>query len=685
MSNLSFYTKTKIEPIILFCLMMIVSEISAKSSSVVGGDLTSTLGQTTEVIEVTGDSTPKSGLIDAPVKVETLSSEYFKQQQYQDLSQAIQDIPGVMIQEGSMSPASSQALIQGFGENSVLVLIDGVPVAQNSSFGFDLSQMATSNIERVEVIKGAASSLYGSQAMGGVINIVTKRNFEGPRFQLEASGASLAENDQAQRRNIQVLAQDRLGQVKVKANFSQRQQDLFDRDSTSLNRDGAEFTKRQANLRLELLIGKFNAYIDGLHSSNDVKSESSRPFSSNSFGLIQNRTESENINLKVGLEGKVQNGDLRAILNLERSEDQLALNDRLSTPFTETLKNTETLSRRLDLQYKTTKISGHELSAGLLLRDNTVEQRTLSQSSPDMTTETQDVPKKTLSSYEFFAQDTFWWSSFEVSPGARYQYDRDFGSYVAPKVNFAYFTDIGNTGLKSWFSVGTGYRAPSVKERFFTLDHSSVANYIVVGNENLRPEESLSFQLGQEVTWSMPEASLNLYGNLFINRINGLIEINQRENTGSQTVFTYQNFNEVESKGLELGIKAKYRRLQATLNASYTETIDQSTSRFIANRPLYLGMFSLNFQVSQKVSLISLSRYTGNSFVNSANDQISPAFMTTDLKLNFTISDSISSFISLNNAFNATQPPAQDTVEPVFDGRPMRGREVFIGMRLARF
>jgi outer membrane receptor for ferrienterochelin and colicins len=639
--------------------------------------------QWSEPIEVIGVEETKSGLVDAPVKVEVMTEEYLKEQQYQDVAESLGDIPGVTTQATERRAGSKSALIQGFGENSVLVMIDGVPVSQNSSFGFDLSQMATSNVERVEVIKGGASALYGSQAMGGVINIVTKRVSSKPKIELEASGGQLAGGENGQARNLKGHLEGGLGKLRAKATFAQREQDSFDLNSDTISRDGAEFTKQQGNLRLAFPIGTMTVFVDGLFLKGDTLSLTSKPYSSNSFGPTQNKTETETLNTKLGFEGKLGSGTLRAILNYEMNKDRLSLNDNPETPFIETIKNTEFVGRRADLQYKDIKVGDHSISTGLLVRENTVDQNTINQSVVDIITETRDIEGKKISSYETFVQDNFWVGNFEVSPGARYQYDRDFGSFVSPKINLSHFTDIGDWGLKTWATVGTGYRAPSVKERFFTLDHTSVANYIVTGNENLAPEKSLSFQLGEEIKTKFKGREFSIYGNLFLNKISNLIEITEGEGDGVGTVFTYQNFQEVYSRGIELGLKSAIsQKLSFRLNGSYTETVDETTNLLIANRPLLMGMASFNYDFSEKLHVISMTRFMGASFTDVENETVSPEFTTTDLKLNYRHSERISAFLNLKNILDSTRDPNADTVLPVIDSRPSRGREIFLGLNM---
>ena len=81
--------------------------------------------------------------------------------------------------------------MQGFGSEYIMVLIDGQPMVGRNNGNFDLSRISVSNIERIEIIKGASSSLYGSEALGGTINIITRHGVTNPQMQAALSYGSL--------------------------------------------------------------------------------------------------------------------------------------------------------------------------------------------------------------------------------------------------------------------------------------------------------------------------------------------------------------------------------------------------------------------------------------------------------------------------------------------------------------
>lgn len=636
---------------------------------------------TTEVrdsIVVTGEREVQSGLIDAPVKVEVLNEEYFEQQQYQDLAEGINDIAGVSTQESSRRAGSQSALIQGFGENSVLVMIDGTPVSQNSSFGVDLSQISTSDIKKVEVIKGGASALYGSQAMGGVINIVTKRPTKKTKASLQVSSLQPTGTSEGTIANFQGNAQGSVFGIGAKMSLSVRDQESLDLDKNSLIKDDVDYSKIHGSLYFEKDFGPTKVFGQYIGLFGKTISESSRPISSSSFGVSRNVTDSTSSNIRIGVERKFENGNLRALVNREITKDELALNDNPNTPYTETIKTTDFEAKRFDLLYRDLKVAGQNLTFGTLVKEDEVSQETINEAVAGTVVRTLDIDQKKIRSYEAFVQDSFFIGSFEVAPGARYQYDDNFGSYLSPKINISHYYDYKDTSFKTWATVGTGYRAPSVKERFFTLDHTSVANYIVQGNEGLEPEESLSFQLGEEVRYRQS----SLYVNFFLNRVTNLINTVEVETNTSTRIFSYENVEEVYSRGLELGLKSRFsERLSGLLNFSYTETIDSETDLLIANRPLYQAMGSVSYSFLPKWNSILQARYTGSQYSDNENLRTSPSSTNVDLKLNYDWNKNLRIFSSINNIFDNAREPSQDLVVPNADFRSARGREIFIGLK----
>ena len=110
--------------------------------------------------------------------VEIISAEEIKKNSFNFVSEALQTSSGVYVSQTGSFGGTATVRIRGASSDQTLVLIDGVPISDPSSpgGGYDFSSLLTSNIDRIEILKGSQSTLWGSDAIGGVINIVTFEN-----------------------------------------------------------------------------------------------------------------------------------------------------------------------------------------------------------------------------------------------------------------------------------------------------------------------------------------------------------------------------------------------------------------------------------------------------------------------------------------------------------------------------
>ena len=111
------------------------------------------------------------------VLIQSRDAEVIQRQQAETVAEALRSVPSLdVVQNGSCGTTTS-VFIRGAESDQTLVLIDGVEVNSVTLGAFDFSNLTTENIERIEVLRGGGGTLYGSQAVGGVINIITKQNF----------------------------------------------------------------------------------------------------------------------------------------------------------------------------------------------------------------------------------------------------------------------------------------------------------------------------------------------------------------------------------------------------------------------------------------------------------------------------------------------------------------------------
>ncbi|MBE3603308.1 TonB-dependent receptor [bacterium] len=112
-------------------------------------------------------------------------------QQMHDVTNALREVPGVIVTQDGAPGTLAEASIRGATPAQTLVMIDGVPLNDSTDGSFDLSNLMTDDLDRIEVVRGAGGSLYGSQAIGGVINMITKEGSGAPKFSMTSEGGNV--------------------------------------------------------------------------------------------------------------------------------------------------------------------------------------------------------------------------------------------------------------------------------------------------------------------------------------------------------------------------------------------------------------------------------------------------------------------------------------------------------------
>jgi vitamin B12 transporter len=150
----------------------------------------------TMVIVVTATRIPQPiGEIGTTTSV--VGSRRIESQQIQDVSRALREVPGVQINQSGSPGSVTDVSIRGSTAAQTLVLIDGVPVNDSATGAFDISRLTTDGLDRIEVVRGAGGSLYGSQAIGGVVNLIAREGSGPLKFSSLSEGGNRASQRQA--------------------------------------------------------------------------------------------------------------------------------------------------------------------------------------------------------------------------------------------------------------------------------------------------------------------------------------------------------------------------------------------------------------------------------------------------------------------------------------------------------
>ena len=116
----------------------------------------------------------EESIMETPVSIEVIDQEEIEESNAQNIAELLDTYTGVYIKDNGSQVGTKSVKIRGASSDQVLVLLDGIPYNDPHNGGLDLSIISADNIEKIEIIKGPASVIYGANAMGGVVNIITK-------------------------------------------------------------------------------------------------------------------------------------------------------------------------------------------------------------------------------------------------------------------------------------------------------------------------------------------------------------------------------------------------------------------------------------------------------------------------------------------------------------------------------
>lgn len=496
-------------------------------------------------------------LADVPVTTEVITRAEIEQAGVSDLSAVLTSRLGIQLEGGH--PAGEGVMLQGLSSERVLILMDGQPMIGRISGQIDLSRIPASMVERVEVVKGPQSALYGSEAMGGVVNVITRRAAPG-RWD---AGVELTAGTQG-RADVNGTARGTLGRVKYVADLGRRSTDLT--PGRSETRD-ALAERLDGMLRLEWAADSTLR----METSAIVLDERQRWRGGPLFQFADNRQWSA----RAGAEWTRGGNRLAPALYISEFQ-HLA---RAATGASPVDGSGDTESQRMmegELLFGRTW-GASALDAGVEARREEIDSdRVVGRN-------------RAMHSVEPFAQTTIAFGAWQIVPGARLTWSEQWGTHFTPRLA-AMVRPIPSLALRG--SVGRGFRAPAFKELYMNfLNLGAGTGYTVRGNPDLRPETSSNVTFGAE--WATGPAYLR--GQVFYNRFSNFIETALAGDSSGITVYTYDNVADGFTRGAELEAGATRGRLRTEIGYGYLATRDEATGAELLGRPAHSGRLSLDY------------------------------------------------------------------------------------------
>ncbi|WP_306570638.1 TonB-dependent receptor [Hoylesella nanceiensis] len=529
-------------------------------------------------VVVTGSRTERPVKL-SPITTQVLGGKALVDAGYSDLQHALQqETPGMNIQKVGFG---NEISMQGLDARHVLFLQDGERMTGDMAGNLDYERFNLHAIDRIEIVKGASSTLYGSRASGAVINLISKKTQKPLDIQAGVRFAQMNQRNYKQpnpkdflymfeknsdRPNLQswISAGIKQGKFTSQTDVWYSSSDAFymyqsDKDKKVYTKEANPFLPH--DITLASIAPRSPMGIEGTeHLSvaqklyyEPSKSLSLQAYGSmffmNSYDLIQDMTFSQSRDFMAGIKLKYD------------VKDWFTVNLSLHGDFYDRFKRHERIDERKNvykskifeprLTLTSSYFTGHNIIFGVehttdeLTSDRFVNRR--------MTT-------RSLHETEYFLQDEWTVNShWMLSSGVRTNFSKAFGFMWMPKIAIKYAPD-NHWALRANYSMG--YRAPSIKELFFNWDHLGM--FQIKGSENLQSEKNNYFSLGAEYSKDRFFINVNAYANIFNKKIEGVWRIYDM-----QYNFEYINLKSQRMLGVEAIMKWRLTD-NFMLNATYS-------------------------------------------------------------------------------------------------------------------
>jgi len=519
---------------------------------------------TADRIEVASDQLGSS--------VTVITAEELRATGVQWLSDALAAVPGVTAARTGGPGAAASVFLRGTNSNHTLVLVDGMKANTPSTGAYDFAKIPASAIERVEIVRGPQSVLYGSDAIGGVINIITRRGGDAPRLSATLDGGSYGTARAAA--NVQGGGHT----IDYAASFERFNNDGFSAaDTANGNPEADGFGNTSLNGKVAIRRD------DGFGAEAQ-------------FAYFDGETRIDGYDFSAGpIDDPAQVQHSREILGGGAVTYRRGIySGRLAASVSDQKFGTidpDGFSTAFDLD---TKITEFDLQNDLRFNaDNTtvmgIEHRRESAQTLSRSDFGSDGFDESVEATGVYALHRFSHEDLHLTGGLRYTDHSRFGSKTTYRMTAAWAI---RSGFRAHGSVGTAFRAPSLNDLYFPG----------FSNPDLNAEESTGWDVG--VGGNFADGRLGLDATWFRNDIENLI----------QFVFPagIVNVGEARTQGVEIAANWLFNdRVRLDVTYTYTDARDVRTDLRLLRRPEHEAWAGIRYRPTATLNLFIEGRYKG--------------------------------------------------------------------------
>ncbi|MCX8069385.1 MAG: TonB-dependent receptor [Thermodesulfovibrionales bacterium] len=623
----------KVLLVFLFCLVVALNSAYA-SEEVKAKEVVITATKTEVEVE------------DVPASVEIITKKDIEAKGALRLSEIL-DIATGIYQYGYMAREKSQVSIRGLKPSQTLILIDGKRLSGELTSAYEIDRITMDNVERIEIVRGPVSSLYGSDALGGVINIITKTP---EKFSLKINPQyGIYSGKKGENKSINAtIDSGKIGDWGfILSGSILKRNPIYTPDKSTIQGDAEH---KSLSLRVTYDLTK-NTRLS-LDTSYLKEDSEERTVSRNI--VFRDMDSNNRYNASLGLFHKSPDLEylIRGYISVydKDYENRRAENNSLAN-FAEAKRTIPVFEARISKEL----LKNHLFTLGAEYRQESFKGTRIKTGSGTyrVTREgiNQDGSKAKIDYWAMYLQDE--WQVTDkllVIPAIRYDDSNKFESDISPKIGVTY-KFLPNLRLK--LNYGHGFKSPTVNDLYIEWRHAPV-RYLISGNPNLRSESSNSYEGAIEAEHGIFTGRIAY----FINDVKDLIDSQQVTcPTGTPagwTCYTYTNRSKAKINGAEIegGFKVT-DDLSLRLSYSYLDAKDKVTGERLTHR--FKNKLIAKASYDSKalgLRINGCADYVGGLLLQQANPKIQKDYTIVSVNLAKDLMKNLELYAGIDNLFN---------------------------------